>query len=80
MTCYCDETIYRKCVPCQEKEDRNEEKRICASWNWNSTPRECATEARRLGWSVARTKKAMANFGFKKTNIDQVAYELEIGE
>jgi hypothetical protein len=72
--------MYRLCVPCQEAEDREEERVICDSWNWNCTPRECATDARDRGWGVRRLEFAMKAFGFKPDHIAQVVYELEIEE
>ena len=78
--CCCDERIYRKCVHCQELEDRKEEMRVCSGWNWNCTPRECAEEARELAWSRRRIESAMKAFGFKDSYVLQVVYEFEIGE
>lgn len=77
--CYCDDTMYRKCVYCQDVEDREEEKSVCESWNWNCTARECATDARDRGWSLRRLESAMKNFGYKPDHIAQVVYEFEVG-
>ena len=78
--CYCDDMMYRKCIHCQDADDREEERVVCESWNWNYTPRECAVDAKDRGWSSSRLQSAMKAFGFKSDQIAQVAYELEIGE
>lgn len=80
-TCYCEDVPYgRKCVHCQEEEDREEEMRVCSGWNWNCTPGECATEAHELGWSEHRIESAMKAFGFNRSYISQVLFEFEVGE
>lgn len=78
--CYCDETSYRKCVFCQEAQDREDERSVCESWNWNCTPRECAEDARGRGWSVQKLKSAMRAFGYRPDHIANVAYEFAAGE
>lgn len=78
--CQCDSTMYRKCVFCQDIADREEERAVCRSWNWNSTPRECAIDARDRGWSQQRLESAMRNFGYEPDLIAQVVYEFELEE
>ena len=74
--CYCDE-IYEKCSLCREEDTRKENLKICESWNWNKTPRECATEANLLGWTHYTIKAVMAEFGFKPNHVNEVLYEFE---
>ena len=49
---------------------------VCESWNWNCSPRECAIEARKLGWSAQKVESAMRNFGFKQKDISAVVREV----
>jgi len=78
--CYCDETAYRKCAYCKDAEDREEDRSVCESWNWNCTPRECAVDARNRGWDLRRLESAMKAFGYRSDHIAQVIYEFEDAE
>ena len=64
----------------QEKEAKEQAKKVCNHWNWNCTPRECAEEAKELGWSTRTTQQNMERFGFNAEAVSQVVYEMEIGE
>lgn len=75
--CYCNDSSIRKCVYCQDAEDRQQEDRVCSTWNWNCSPRECAEQAIDLGWGRHTIVSAMKRFGFKQSNIDNVIYEFE---
>lgn len=75
--CYCDEVVYRKCVYCQEIEDRKEDIDACSRWNWNYTPNECAMDAIDRGWSIGRLKNAMKAFGYTPSQIMDVVHEFE---
>lgn len=74
--CHCD-YYEHKCTRCQEEQDRAYEHKVCESWNWNCSPRECAEDAKEKGWSKSQIIHAMATFGFKKPEINQVVYEFE---
>ena len=79
--CYCEDLQgWRKCSFCKTRELRAEEDKVCQSWNWNNTPRECAAEARERDWSVSQVGAAMLRNGFQKSQIAQVLHEMEIGE
>jgi hypothetical protein len=64
-------------VICQETEDRQKEDEVCSSWNWNGTARECAMEAKDLGWTTHTIESAMTRFGYKQSDIKSVVYEFE---
>ena len=75
--CYCDDSVYRKCVHCQAIEDREQEQAVCESWNWNCSPRECAKDAKDRGWSLQKLKYAMRAFGYRPDDVAKVVFEFE---
>lgn len=78
--CYCADMSHGRCVHCVELVEREEERRVCESWNWNCNARECAKDARRREWSQGRLKSAMERFGFSKANVSDVLQEFERDE
>lgn len=75
--CYCHDLHFRKCVHCQDAEDKRLEDKVCKSWSWNCSPREAAEQASDLGWSIHTIVSAMKRVGFKQPDIDNVVYEFE---
>lgn len=65
-----------KCLDSNELQEHN----VCSGWSWNYTARECAQEAKKLGWERYQLEEAMMEFGFNQSNIQSVIYEFEIGE
>ena len=73
--CYCEDWIMKECHFCEMARETAEEKRVCQSWSWNCSPRECAEEAYELGWSEERLSAAMKTNGFSERNIKDVLFE-----
>ena len=77
--CYCYDSI-KKCGICRDAKEKEENRKVCEGWNWNCTPRECAQEARDLGWSTWGLKDAMLDFGFSSTHIGDVLFEFGLDD
>ena len=80
MTCCCENMGYGICYDCKAKEEEELVEKICKGWSWNASAREAAREAYDMGWSTDVVKTAMAKCGFKQHHIDEVVYEMEVGE
>lgn len=77
MSCYCSNDYDTICYHCQDAQDKANQQKVCESWNWNRTPRECAEDAFDKGWSLQTLQSAMKTFGFNTQNINQVVDEFE---
>ena len=76
--CYCSYLHGNTCEVCREQTHKEDARKVCESWNWNCTPRECASEATELEWSRHRLIAAMKDFGFKQAAIEEVVYEFDM--
>lgn len=76
--CYCIEMDDSLCAVCQERKQREGDRKVCESWNWNCSPRECAEDAAQRGWTANQIQRAMAEFGFKEASVKEVLHEFYI--